>query len=176
MVSNIFYFHPYLGKIPNLNNIFQMGWNHQLENGCIWKETIVLDFITTKDRGSPLRLCNLPLCRLPLLSWLNLLGTSECNGAMVFPKNRGGPPKSSILIRFSIIKFINHPFWGVSPPIFGNIYMFGQIIATCHTTWAPPNNSWGKRLQRSALDAYLLTRYDWRILVCLWFLFTRDEI
>ena len=25
-----FYFHPYLGKISNLNNIFQMGWNHQL--------------------------------------------------------------------------------------------------------------------------------------------------
>ena len=29
--SNIFYFHPYLGKIPNLTHIFQMGWNHQLE-------------------------------------------------------------------------------------------------------------------------------------------------
>ena len=28
--SNIFYFHPYLGKIPILTNIFQMGWNHQL--------------------------------------------------------------------------------------------------------------------------------------------------
>ena len=30
MVSKIFYFHPYLGKIPILTNIFQMGWNHQL--------------------------------------------------------------------------------------------------------------------------------------------------
>ena len=29
--SNIFYFHPYLGKIPILTNIFQMGWNHQLK-------------------------------------------------------------------------------------------------------------------------------------------------
>ena len=28
--SNIFYFHPYLGKIAILTNIFQMGWNHQL--------------------------------------------------------------------------------------------------------------------------------------------------
>ena len=28
--SNIFYFQPYLGKIPILTNIFQMGWNHQL--------------------------------------------------------------------------------------------------------------------------------------------------
>ena len=25
-----FYFHSYLGKIPILTNIFQMGWNHQL--------------------------------------------------------------------------------------------------------------------------------------------------
>ena len=25
-----FFFHPYLGKIPNLTNIFQRGWNHQL--------------------------------------------------------------------------------------------------------------------------------------------------
>ena len=27
-----FYFHPYLGKIPNLTNIFKMGWNHQLDH------------------------------------------------------------------------------------------------------------------------------------------------
>ena len=31
--SNIVSFHPYLGKIPILTNIFQRGWfNHQLEN------------------------------------------------------------------------------------------------------------------------------------------------
>ena len=30
VVSNMFYFHPYLGKIPMLTNIFQRGWNHQL--------------------------------------------------------------------------------------------------------------------------------------------------
>ena len=34
-------------------------------------------------------------------------------------KNRGGPPKSSILIEFSIV---NHPFWGPTP-IFGNTHM-----------------------------------------------------
>ena len=27
---HFFSFHPYLGKIPILTNIFQMGWNHQL--------------------------------------------------------------------------------------------------------------------------------------------------
>ena len=34
-------------------------------------------------------------------------------------KNRGKPPKSSILIGFSIV---NHPFWGT--PIFGNTHMY----------------------------------------------------
>ena len=29
VLSNIFYFHPYLGKWSNLPNIFQRGWNHQ---------------------------------------------------------------------------------------------------------------------------------------------------
>ncbi len=29
VVSNSFYFCPYLGKWSNLTNIFQMGWNHQ---------------------------------------------------------------------------------------------------------------------------------------------------
>ncbi len=29
VVSNIVYFHPYLGKLSNLTNVFQMGWNHQ---------------------------------------------------------------------------------------------------------------------------------------------------
>ena len=31
MVSDIFYFHLCLGKWSNLTNIFQMGWNHQLD-------------------------------------------------------------------------------------------------------------------------------------------------
>ena len=36
VVLDIFYFHPYLGKIPILT-IFQMGWNHQLAvDSAIW--------------------------------------------------------------------------------------------------------------------------------------------
>ena len=38
-----------------------------------------------------------------------------------------GTPKSSILIRFSII---NHPFWGT--PIFGNIHIFSTGIIQFH--------------------------------------------
>ena len=36
MVSKIFCFHPYLGKISILTNIFQMGWNHQLTTGVFF--------------------------------------------------------------------------------------------------------------------------------------------
>ena len=40
VVSNIFHFHPYLGKIPILTNIFQRGWHHQLARDflphCFW--------------------------------------------------------------------------------------------------------------------------------------------
>ena len=38
-------------------------------------------------------------------------------------KNKGGPPKSSILIGFSII---NHPFW--DSPIFGNTHILKRTI------------------------------------------------
>jgi len=38
-------------------------------------------------------------------------------------ENSGFPPKSSILIGFSII---NHPFWGT--PIFGNTRILGEMI------------------------------------------------
>ena len=34
VVLKNFYFHPYLGKIPILTNIFRMGWNHQLVLVC----------------------------------------------------------------------------------------------------------------------------------------------
>ncbi len=61
VVSNIFYFHPYLGKISNLTNIFQMGWNHQpvMVLKC-WKSfffncDLVKDFFTNKLRS---RRCN----------------------------------------------------------------------------------------------------------------------
>ena len=38
-------------------------------------------------------------------------------------KNRGGPPKSSILIGFSLI---NHPFWGTT--IFGNTHLRSVVF------------------------------------------------
>ncbi len=49
--------------------------------------------------------------------WFVLKGMKYYPLIWVCPKNRGGPPKSSSLIGFSII---NHPFWGTT--IFGNIH------------------------------------------------------
>ena len=57
-------------------------------------------------------LCHLPWSKTILLS--TQLGVS---------KNRGGPPKSFILIGFSII---NHPFWGT--PVVGNTQLLLYIF------------------------------------------------
>ena len=46
-------------------------------------------------------------------------------GIWGFPKMVGFPPKSSILVGFSII---NHPFWGI--PIFGNTHIGDGILAS----------------------------------------------
>ena len=49
--QNIFYFHPNLGKWSILTNIFQRGWNHQLEN--MFFETFVESLsreVFTSDR------------------------------------------------------------------------------------------------------------------------------
>ena len=55
MVSNIFYFHPYLGKIPILTNIFQLGWNHQL---VLIRPFIWLKFLRIHFCGIPFDLRN----------------------------------------------------------------------------------------------------------------------
>ena len=57
-----------------------------------------------------------------------IMGTAEKDNFggyddMGVSKNRGGPPKSSILLGFSII---NHPFW--CTPMFGNTHMKVQKL------------------------------------------------
>ena len=37
----MFYFHPYLGKWTSLTNIFQRGWNHQLDGGFMRKRRAI---------------------------------------------------------------------------------------------------------------------------------------
>ena len=50
MVSNVFYFHPYLGTWSNLTNVFQMGWNHQpvINWDVLWiPSTLLRIFVVT---------------------------------------------------------------------------------------------------------------------------------
>ena len=60
------------------------------------------------------------------VSMLQFFTSPSCSASCLYmgvSKNRGGPPKSFILIGFSII---NHPFWGPTP-IFGNIHINHSI-------------------------------------------------
>ena len=52
MVSNVFYFYPYLGKWSNFTNIFQRGWNHQLD---IWRSAIICLVLQTNVTHNPFR-------------------------------------------------------------------------------------------------------------------------
>ena len=106
VVSNIFYFHPYLGKIPILTNIFQMGWNHQSDWDLFFLRFFfwLVGLVNWRENGpSPMKIH--PLCR----SW-------------VFPKKNPAPngpwpvlkilkQKSLICIVFSCFFVAKTMFW-----------------------------------------------------------------
>ena len=51
----MFYFNPYLGKIPILTNIFQMAWNHQPESSSApFAEIIWTGSAALQAAGSPI--------------------------------------------------------------------------------------------------------------------------
>ena len=56
VVSNIFYFHPYFGKIPILTNIFQMCWDYQPETH-FWVLLAVRERIAP-NCGRPFEACS----------------------------------------------------------------------------------------------------------------------
>ena len=67
VISNMFYSHPYLGKIPILTHIFHMGWNHQLVNDV------------SKIPDVNVNVCKL---RVPCTS---VISASYSHNTMVFP-------------------------------------------------------------------------------------------
>ena len=56
----IFNFHPYLGKIPILTNIFQMGWNQQPEEEWDWVEFCLRGENFTLPETNALQYVNYP--------------------------------------------------------------------------------------------------------------------
>ena len=82
MVSNILYFHPYLGKIPILTNIFQVGWNHQL--------VLVMSIST-------LRTC------IPVNGLLNVKNASSICGTLnIFLKRKPDLSRNNVETGFSL--------------------------------------------------------------------------
>ncbi len=75
----------------------------------IWSNRDVKKSRHAVSRTGVFQLANCLVREWVVREWTYHMGVSE---------NRGGPPKSSIFIGFSII---NHPFWGT--PIFGNTHM-----------------------------------------------------
>ena len=77
VVSNIFYFQPYLGKWSNLTNIFQMGWNHQLEDDV----RVLLRWLW--NAGVPMKCCTGGESQAAKQLWEKLL----CNFAFFLERN-----------------------------------------------------------------------------------------
>ena len=77
-------------------------------------------------------------------------------------KNRGGPPKSSILIGFFII---NHPFWGT--PIFGNTPYIYILKIKRDDLWDDDGDAWTCLWNVCVFQVMLMT---WRS--CYWPLFS----
>ena len=79
-------------------------------------------------------------------------------------KNRGGPPKSSILIGFPII---NHPFWGTT--IFGNTQIDNLKMSTekpslkTNSNFAPENRP--KRHKRKRISTPTESIFRWEVML-----------
>ena len=89
MVSNIVHFHPYLGKIPILTNIFQMGWNHQPENQ--WDQQL-MDQLSQLQKKKP--------CKPSIFEptrFASVLGPAEISfWAQVNPKHKSNHGKRTM--------------------------------------------------------------------------------
>ena len=104
VVSNIFYFHRYLGKIPILTNIFQTGWNHQPD--ICWETLAHSGWIIATSSSNYFRLVmwmrqkphQLIYINVPMFYWMRVLNNfftiSKCQ-------------ESTLLVAF-------HEIWVVS--------------------------------------------------------------
>ncbi len=109
--SNMFYFHPYLGKISILTNIFQMGWNHQPVFKClnrpqnddtwwascpselvlwiIWIKQLLTYGCENKNNGDGFY-CDGFYCRVVVASESATKNGSICNSSLFFSKKKTG--------------------------------------------------------------------------------------
>ena len=82
--SKILYFHPYLGKIPILTNIFQLGWNHQLDTFFV---TSSFKFTVCCESSLSLSIISIGFLYTMIFLWYY----SRLNKKNAIPLRGGGP-------------------------------------------------------------------------------------
>ena len=129
VVSSIFYFHPYLGKIPILTNVFQTGWNHQLDL-LSWPHPAEC------DQESHLQTSNMFHCGIPLAAFLK--PAIWCcttiwrlqKGRCIVAKRRTPPPKERYW------KDIFTPYILSTPLSFYSMYNVDLINSSCDLSFS----------------------------------------
>ena len=139
----MFYFHPYLGRIPILTNMFQRGWNHQPENE--WQNDWTLGSVLSKVSppgnsftGGNQRQLD---ATSPLEKWSNLTKSFQMGW------NHQPPPSSFFPCFMSNVPF--HLLGGWTYPCKLSIYMFNPTSS--NIIIVPP--SWCLTLSRSWLHS-----------------------
>ena len=133
VVSNMIYFHTYLGKIPILTNIFQMGWNHQLvfvslyyyfgfQECCFWQSELPSKILCVPDHSLvPFASMNQEeICLLQIRAWC---------GYVLFPKRY-------FKRTFDVVGCVDPFVWKVScsrnSPMLLESAILQKTILTCH--------------------------------------------
>ena len=124
-----FIFTPIWGRFPIWIIFFRwVETTNYIENGCIWKETIVLDFITTKrPRLTPAAVQSAALSTAFALmaepvgdvrvQWFSI---------WVFPKNRGGPPQIIHFNKVFHFKIYKPSILGFPPYFWKHLYVWSN--------------------------------------------------
>ena len=130
--SNILYFHPFLGKIPNLTNIFQVGWNHPPGNWCSW--CFVFIFL-------------LVCFNISFDWWVMFVFFSRWNVVVVFLKNQPrywSFANKSCWRSMAATYLVNQPSQRSSVPLAASIFLtrhqHGSTLNQSNWTLYPPRN------------------------------------
>ena len=117
VLSIIFYVHPYLGKISNLTNSFQRGWNHQ-------PDMFFLLGITSRSRDFPLVVCLLGGVShwTKFIVWCSQCDGMWCNKYIYFPQ-----------VLHRNLFFVQH--LATRPLIKGDLKMFSAATDYLHSRY-----------------------------------------
>jgi len=125
VVSKIFYFHPYLGKIPNLTNIFQRGWNRGVRG--------------TPDREYRMNRFVCPILGEQILHGWRSVCLQSLTALHYEEKRMESYPESPRLLKIRVpnlggssIPYQKNSLWWKPIPFDGRLGLLGCICGICH--------------------------------------------